>query len=112
MDTPAGWITPLTRMENVLPVGIVNTAARKRYMPTKMVTCTATMQPVTDAVRSWKATAIPDGAITPSAAIPALSADIPKPVLIPVHPQNTVIFPVHSISTGHTAIPAALIITM
>ena len=90
-DIPDGWITHSIHTENVPPAVTVSTAAQKRYIPMKTAICTVITLSVMAVVRSWKVTGIPDGAITPSAAIPVLSADILNPVPIPAHLQNIVI---------------------
>ena len=70
-------------MENVQPADTANTATQRLSTLMKTGICTAIMQRVMAAEVNWMVMVMPDGAITLSAAIPVLSADIQNPVPIP-----------------------------
>ena len=84
-------------MGNVQPADTVNTATQRLSTLTKTGICTAITQSVMAAETSWMDTDMPDGAITPSAVIPVLSADIQNPVLIRTAERFTQITAVLSI---------------
>ena len=95
-----------TATENVQPADTANTAIPKLFIPMKMPICTVIMQLVMAAEANWMGMVMPDGAITPSAAIPVPSADIQNPVPIPTAEPCTPITAVLSIKWHRSAVIA------
>lgn len=95
-DTPAGWITRLIPMVNVLTAVFVSIATPRRCIPTKMAICTAIIHTATDVGRQLKDGAILIGKTIHSLAIPVQNVTTPKHVLTQAQPRNIPMFRMQS----------------
>lgn len=107
-DILAGWITRLTQLINVLPVGIrksAPTTVRKLSIHMKTAICTVITPSAIAVAKNWRVGGIPAGQITHSVEIHAQNVDIQNPVPTPIVRRHILTIPVPIINEPPSVIP-------